>query len=150
VGRKGDWRGSVTHTVKHINLHGSQAPASRAAAFASHLDKLRDKAVKGGGDKRIDVQHSKGKLTARERLEVFETPPLFVFFPPNWFACRGPRLFLSMAVKSTLGFFLSLVLRCLLLRLPSLSPCAFDPSPLHPATSSAGTANLTSPFDERY
>jgi hypothetical protein len=98
VGRKGDWRGSVTHTVKHINLHGSQAPASRAAAFASHLDKLRDKAFKGGGDKRIDAQHGKGKLTARERLEVIETPPLFVLFSPNWFAtcqlARGYPLFI--------------------------------------------------------
>lgn len=101
VGRKGDWRGSVTHTVKHINLHGSQAPASRAAAFASHLDQLRQKAVKGGGDKRVEVQHSKGKLTARERLEVAGFRPahyICLFARPtprpewpsivNWFLLR--------------------------------------------------------------
>jgi len=34
------------------------------------LEKLKKEAVLGGGSKRIDVQHSKGKLTARERIEV--------------------------------------------------------------------------------
>lgn len=78
AGRMGDARGSVTHTTKHINISGAQAPASRAAAFAVNLEKLREKAVMGGGQKRIEVQHSKGKLTARERLEVcLLLPPLF-------------------------------------------------------------------------
>ncbi len=34
------------------------------------LDEKRDKARLGGGQKRIDAQHSKGKLTARERIEI--------------------------------------------------------------------------------
>ncbi len=34
------------------------------------LEIRRDEARMGGGQRRIDVQHSKGKLTARERLEV--------------------------------------------------------------------------------
>ncbi|MGM9427186.1 acyl-CoA carboxylase subunit beta [Hydrogenophaga sp. MI9] len=34
------------------------------------LEKKRELARKGGGEKRIAAQHSKGKLTARERLEV--------------------------------------------------------------------------------
>src|SRR6185369_519654 len=34
------------------------------------LDKRRDAARLGGGQKRIDGQHVKGKLTARERIEV--------------------------------------------------------------------------------
>lgn len=34
------------------------------------LQELRDQAQLGGGQKRIDSQHSKGKLTARERLEI--------------------------------------------------------------------------------
>ncbi|MCA1741929.1 MAG: acyl-CoA carboxylase subunit beta [Bacteroidales bacterium] len=44
----------------------------------------RDKARKGGGDKRIDDQHSKGKLTARERITMlldegsFEEYDMFV------------------------------------------------------------------------
>jgi propionyl-CoA carboxylase beta chain len=34
------------------------------------LESMKDKALKGGGDKRIDAQHGKGKLTARERIEL--------------------------------------------------------------------------------
>jgi propionyl-CoA carboxylase beta chain len=34
------------------------------------LDEKRDAAALGGGQKRIDAQHSKGKLTARERIEL--------------------------------------------------------------------------------
>jgi len=45
---------------------------------------FREKAKKGGGDKRIDDQHSKGKLTARERITLlldegsFEEYDMFV------------------------------------------------------------------------
>ncbi|MCK4302505.1 MAG: methylmalonyl-CoA carboxyltransferase, partial [candidate division Zixibacteria bacterium] len=35
-----------------------------------HLEKLRSQAKLGGGAKRIDTQHEKGKLTARERIEL--------------------------------------------------------------------------------
>ena len=37
------------------------------------IDELKDRremALKGGGDKRIDRQHERGKLTARERINV--------------------------------------------------------------------------------
>ena len=34
------------------------------------LEKKRDGARLGGGRKRIDAQHAKGKLTARERLDL--------------------------------------------------------------------------------
>ena len=34
------------------------------------LEKRRAQARLGGGQKRIDAQHSKGKLTARERIEL--------------------------------------------------------------------------------
>ena len=34
------------------------------------LEARRERARKGGGDKRIDSQHKRGKLTARERLEL--------------------------------------------------------------------------------
>ena len=34
------------------------------------LEKKRQAAALGGGQKRIDVQHSRGKLTARERVEL--------------------------------------------------------------------------------
>jgi propionyl-CoA carboxylase beta chain len=49
-----------------------------------HLQHLREKAVLGGGQQRIDDQHKKGKLTARERLELlldegsFEEVGMFV------------------------------------------------------------------------
>ena len=34
------------------------------------LEDMKEKALQGGGSKRIEVQHSKGKLTARERLNL--------------------------------------------------------------------------------
>ncbi|MEM6491468.1 MAG: carboxyl transferase domain-containing protein, partial [Pseudomonadota bacterium] len=48
------------------------------------LERRRDAARAGGGAKRIDAQHAKGKLTARERLELlfdegsFEEIDMFV------------------------------------------------------------------------
>jgi propionyl-CoA carboxylase beta chain len=49
-----------------------------------HLQNLREQAKLGGGEKRIAAQHKKGKLTARERLELlldegsFEEIDMFV------------------------------------------------------------------------
>ena len=37
------------------------------------LIQLREKARLGGGEKRIEAQHLKGKYTARERLDSFLT-----------------------------------------------------------------------------
>ena len=44
------------------------------------LDQLREKAKLGGGQKRIDAQHKKGKLTARERIELLLDPDSFEEF----------------------------------------------------------------------
>ena len=41
------------------------------------LEKKREAARLGGGQKRIDSQHKKGKLTARERIELFLDPDSF-------------------------------------------------------------------------
>jgi len=41
------------------------------------LEKKRRRARLGGGKKRIDAQHAKGKLTARERLELLLDPDSF-------------------------------------------------------------------------
>ncbi len=41
------------------------------------LRELKEKALKGGGDKRIEEQHKKGKLTARERLDILLDPDTF-------------------------------------------------------------------------
>ena len=37
--------------------------------YLTALREFREKARKGGGPKRIEQQHARGKLTARERLE---------------------------------------------------------------------------------
>ncbi|HKV85595.1 MAG TPA: acyl-CoA carboxylase subunit beta [Ktedonobacterales bacterium] len=42
-----------------------------------HLRRLREQALLGGGEKRIAAQHKKGKLTARERLDVLLDPGTF-------------------------------------------------------------------------
>ncbi|OAN50141.1 methylmalonyl-CoA carboxyltransferase [Paramagnetospirillum marisnigri] len=41
------------------------------------LEEKRDRARLGGGEKRIAAQHSKGKLTARERIELLLDPDSF-------------------------------------------------------------------------
>jgi propionyl-CoA carboxylase beta chain len=41
------------------------------------VEKRRDGARNGGGQNRIDAQHGKGKLTARERIEVLLDPDSF-------------------------------------------------------------------------
>ncbi|MFH0764807.1 MAG: acyl-CoA carboxylase subunit beta [Calditrichota bacterium] len=41
------------------------------------LFQRREEALKGGGDKRIAAQHAKGKLTARERLDLLLDPGTF-------------------------------------------------------------------------
>ena len=41
------------------------------------LNERRDQARLGGGEKRIASQHAKGKLTARERLELLLDPGSF-------------------------------------------------------------------------
>ena len=41
------------------------------AGYREELEKRREGALQGGGEKRIERQHAKGKLTARERIEYF-------------------------------------------------------------------------------
>src|SRR5512142_1216979 len=50
------------------------APAPRRAL----LEKLNGDAERGGGEERIAKQHQAGKLTARERIELFLDPGSFV------------------------------------------------------------------------
>ena len=45
-----------------------------------NLVERRGTAVKGGGEKRIEAQHAKGKLTARERLAKLLDPGSFEEF----------------------------------------------------------------------
>lgn len=39
-------------------------------AFREKLEETRQRALEGGGQARLERQHSRGKLSARERLEV--------------------------------------------------------------------------------
>ena len=41
------------------------------------LEEKRERARQGGGEKRIETQHAKGKLTARERIELLLDPDSF-------------------------------------------------------------------------
>ena len=43
----------------------------------NRLNELREQAAQGGGEKRIEAQHAKGKLTARERLNLLLDPDSF-------------------------------------------------------------------------
>ncbi len=43
---------------------------SAQEAFIEHLKDLRKQSKAGGGEKRIEAQHAKGKLTARERIDA--------------------------------------------------------------------------------
>ena len=47
------------------------------ATTIEELEKRREQARLGGGEKRIEAQHSKGRLTARERLTVLLDPGSF-------------------------------------------------------------------------
>lgn len=51
-----------------------------AASILSELEHKRDQARQGGGQKRVDAQHARGKLTARERIEVLLDPDSFEEF----------------------------------------------------------------------
>jgi propionyl-CoA carboxylase beta chain len=56
-----------------LHLQCKQAEMKKEVAMKDILQELEDRrsaARLGGGQKRIDAQHSKGKLTARERLEL--------------------------------------------------------------------------------
>jgi len=63
-----------------------------------HLDKMRSKALLGGGKKRIQKQHEKGKLTARERLDIlldkgsFSELDMFVKHRSNDFGMEENRI----------------------------------------------------------
>jgi propionyl-CoA carboxylase beta chain len=46
--------------------------------FADKLPGLTEQALQGGGQKRIDAQHKRGKLTARERVDLLLDPGSFI------------------------------------------------------------------------
>ena len=44
--------------------------SKRSASPRDRLEEMRAKALAGGGDRRVEQQHAKGKMTARERLDL--------------------------------------------------------------------------------
>ena len=62
---KGPIEGSKQETEENGSKSASPAPTS-----LEYLASMRDASKLGGGDKRVAAQHAKGKLTARERLEI--------------------------------------------------------------------------------
>src|SRR5438270_4907493 len=56
----------------------SGTQASTTHNKIEHLRELREQARLGGGPRRIEAQHAKGKLTARERLDLLLDPGTFV------------------------------------------------------------------------
>ena len=76
-------------------------PRGAVEDIIRQLEKKRDAARGGGGQRRIDTQHAKGKLTARERLELlldgdsFEEYDMFVEHratapsTADWFSCSA-------------------------------------------------------------
>jgi len=72
------------------------------------LRELREKALRGGGEKRIEDQHKKGKLTARERIDLlldsdsFEEIGMFVQHRSNDFGLEKQK-FLGDGVITGFG-----------------------------------------------
>ena len=63
-------RGPLTPPCSRV-LSTVATPAQvKEAAFGKTLEEENRLAELGGGEKRIENQHKKGKLTARERLEL--------------------------------------------------------------------------------
>jgi hypothetical protein len=52
-------------------------PSMIKLKFREQLNAVREKSLLGGGSKRIDKQHNRGSLTARERIELLFDPGSF-------------------------------------------------------------------------
>jgi len=60
--------------VSGVTFHEEMKPV---LAILQKLEEKRALAKLGGGQTRIDAQHAKGRLTARERLQVLLDPDSF-------------------------------------------------------------------------
>ncbi len=64
-------RSFSSRAVSSVSPEIDSDPSSVKASFRKHLEKQRERALAGGGEKRIQKQHARGSLTARERLNLF-------------------------------------------------------------------------------
>ena len=68
------------------------------ASVIDQLEKKRNQAKEGGGKKRINAQHARGKLTARERINVlldegtFEEYDMYVEHRTNDFGMAKKKI----------------------------------------------------------
>lgn len=67
---------AITRRLQHSKVVGTSTVALKEA-FRHRLDDARKAALLGGGQSRIDSQHHKGKLTARERVHLLLDPGSF-------------------------------------------------------------------------
>ncbi|XP_056445893.1 propionyl-CoA carboxylase beta chain, mitochondrial [Gadus chalcogrammus] len=71
--------GVVAATASQVSLQKQcRRYAVGQLSVKERIDKKRQEALLGGGQPRIDAQHKKGKLTARERIELLLDPESFV------------------------------------------------------------------------
>lgn len=68
----------VTLLSRSQSISQSRSFATISTGFEAVLEKKRQESRLGGGQERIDKQHEKGKLTARERIELLVDPGTFV------------------------------------------------------------------------
>lgn len=73
-------RGSLVQRVAVARrLASTSAAGAPAVSFKDRLEKIRHQAIVGGGAERVEKQqHGKGKLSARERIELLLDPNSFV------------------------------------------------------------------------
>lgn len=64
------WRTSVRPAVRAFSAAAPKTPAQVQAEFLETFEAKKKLSLLGGGQDRIDRQHARGKLTARERIEV--------------------------------------------------------------------------------
>jgi acetyl-CoA carboxylase carboxyltransferase component len=72
-------KADIFYTERRIMTTGERTPQDaaelkNAAEKLAELHQLKEQARLGGGEKRIETQHKKGKLTARERLDLLLDP----------------------------------------------------------------------------
>lgn len=83
-----------SHKTKKVATHNNKKKATKQqkrsvatatwnftrpqTSFADKMPALAEAALAGGGQKRIDAQHKRGKLTARERVDLLVDPDSFI------------------------------------------------------------------------
>uniref|UniRef100_A0A3B3QD99 Propionyl-CoA carboxylase beta chain, mitochondrial n=1 Tax=Paramormyrops kingsleyae TaxID=1676925 RepID=A0A3B3QD99_9TELE len=70
--------GPAVSAVRSVTQQQMRSYCAGHLSVQERIEKKRRAALVGGGQKRIDAQHQRGKLTARERIELLLDPDSFV------------------------------------------------------------------------